>query len=112
MGEPDVTLVDTIGSLRGGHGESEFNNPSALASDYHGNLVVADTNNHRVVKLDAKGAFLWSLGGSDADGLPRPGTAQGSSSALRPSAPIPTTTSTSPTPATAASRSSPQAVTS
>lgn len=77
MGEPDVTLVDTIGSLRGGHGESEFNNPSALASDYHGNLVVADTNNHRVVKLDAKGAFLWSLGGSDADGLPRPGTAQG-----------------------------------
>jgi DNA-binding beta-propeller fold protein YncE len=77
VSEPSVTLSDTIGTPQGGHGESEFNNPSALAVDHAGNLIVADTGNHRIVKLDAQGRFLWSLGGSDADGLPRQGTAQG-----------------------------------
>jgi DNA-binding beta-propeller fold protein YncE len=67
----------TIGTSAGGPGQLEFRNPSALACDYEGNLVVADTDNHRVVKLDARGGFLWSVGGSGADGLPRPGTAQG-----------------------------------
>ena len=76
MSEPSVDLVATIGTPQGGYGELEFENPSALASDRDGNLVVADTDNHRIVKLDAQGGFLWSVGCSNADGLPRPGTAQ------------------------------------
>ena len=72
-----VTLLTTIGKKEGGWGKGEFRNPSALASDYEGNLLVADTDNHRIVKLDSQGSFMWSLGSSDADGLPRPGTAQG-----------------------------------
>ena len=77
MSEPTVTLSGTIGTSQPGHGESEFNDPSALAADHDGNLIVADTGNHRVLKLDDQNRFLWSLGSSDSDGVPRQGTAQG-----------------------------------
>ena len=69
-------LVSTIGSPAGGAGPLEFNNPSALAADHDGNLLIADTGNHRVVKLDAQGGLLWSVGGTGSDGAPSPGTAQ------------------------------------
>ena len=73
----DVTLLATFGTKAGGWGRSEFRQPSSLSSDYEGNLVVADTDNHRIVKLDAQGNHLWAVGDSDSDGVPVPGTAQG-----------------------------------
>lgn len=81
-GEPNpkltgARLLSTIGSPAGGAGPLEFNNPSALAADHHGNLLIADTGNHRVIKLDSQGDFLWSVGATDGDGTPTPGTAQG-----------------------------------
>ena len=76
-GVANATVLSTIGKKEGGWGKAQFRNPSALASDYEGNLLVADTGNHRVVKLDSQGGFLWSVGGSGADGVPVAGTAQG-----------------------------------
>ena len=81
-GEPnpkvkEVTLLTTWGSEAGGPGESEFDNPSAIACDYEGNVVVADTGNHRVMKLDGNGKTLWVVGGTDSNNLPQAGTAQG-----------------------------------
>ena len=77
MSEPSVQLLDTIGPPGGGHGDLEFDNPSGLACDGAGALVVADTGNHRVVKLDGDGNLLWRLGGRGPRGIPQPGTAQG-----------------------------------
>ena len=76
MNGPKVSLLATYGKVETGTGDAAFRNPSALASDYDGNLVVADTGNHRVVKLDPDGQFLWSVGGQDASGNPKRGTAQ------------------------------------
>ena len=70
-------LLSTIGAPEGGAGPTAFNNPSALAADYEGSLLIADTGNHRSVKLDAAGGFLWSVGGTADDGTPTRGTAQG-----------------------------------
>lgn len=77
MNEPTVELLDTIGPPSGGQGDVEFANPSGLACDPAGNLVVADTDNHRIAKIDPDGSLLWSLGGRDDLGKLRPGTAQG-----------------------------------
>ena len=77
MNEPSVELLDTIGPPAGGHGDMEFVNPSGLACDDEGDLVVADTDNHRIVKIDSEGDLLWSLGGRDDRGATRPGTSQG-----------------------------------
>ena len=77
MNEPLVELLDTIGPPAGGHGDMEFVNPSGLACDDEGDLVVADTDNHRIVKIDSEGDLLWSLGGRDDRGAIRPGTSQG-----------------------------------
>ena len=77
MNEPLVELLDTIGPPAGGHGDMEFVNPSGLACDDEGDLVVADTDNHRIVKIDSEGDLLWSLGGRDDRGATRPGTSQG-----------------------------------
>ena len=77
LSKPSVELADTVGPPAGGHGDVEFANPSGLACDGAGGLIVADTGNHRIVKLDADGDLLWCLGGRDARGARRPGTAQG-----------------------------------
>ena len=76
MSGPEVTLLATYGKLDGGFDDGEFRNPSALAADYEGNLVVADTDNHRVVKLSSNGDYIWSVGAQDAEGNPRAGAAQ------------------------------------
>jgi hypothetical protein len=39
-----------------GAGPGQFANPWAIAFDSHGNLYVADSQNHRVQKLIARGA--------------------------------------------------------
>ena len=77
LNEPTVELLDTIGLPFGGQDNMEFSNPSGFACDPAGNLVVADTGNHRIVKIDGDGNLLWSLGARDDRGAPRPGTAQG-----------------------------------
>ena len=46
-----------LGSLN-----DEFNTPEGIAADKLGNILVADTNNHRVLKFDASGVFLFSFG--------------------------------------------------
>lgn len=68
-------LVATYGDPAGGHGAGQFHNPAALATDTQGNLIVCDTGNHRIQKLDREGNLLWVAGGKTADGVPRPGTA-------------------------------------
>lgn len=76
MERPKVNHLATWGAVEGGCGESAFRNPSALASDHEGNLLVADTGNHRIVKLDRNGRRLWAVGAEDSAGGPRRGTAQ------------------------------------
>ena len=45
-----------------GSGPGEFNHPAAVALDGAGNVYVADTNNNRVVKLNAYGSVLDEWG--------------------------------------------------
>jgi tripartite motif-containing protein 71 len=40
----------------------EFNTPEGVAVDSKGNVWVADTNNHRILKFDQSGKFLFSFG--------------------------------------------------
>ena len=59
-----TSLVATLGAPgREGDGV-RVNDPSALASDLDGNLIVADTGNHRILKLDRQARPLWTLGRS------------------------------------------------
>lgn len=41
-----------------GTGHSEFNNPHSLCLDSHGNVFVADRENHRIQEFNANGNFL------------------------------------------------------
>ncbi len=77
MNQPQVELLATWGTSEGGSGDREFRQPEALATDSAGNLVVADTGNHRILKLDANGDLIWKLGGVDSAGEPWAGTAMG-----------------------------------
>ena len=79
MGTPKAELVMIIGNeILGGWGLQEFHDPEGLACDSQGNLIVADEANHRLVKVNGKtGEFIWKLGRTTLDGLPREGTAQG-----------------------------------
>ena len=42
----------------------EFNDPLGIASDLHGFIIVADTNNHRVSIFDKHGGCIHCFGGS------------------------------------------------
>jgi sugar lactone lactonase YvrE len=46
---------------------SVLNNPSGMAQDNSGNIYVADTNNHRICKLDASGNLYQFAGSSTSD---------------------------------------------
>lgn len=48
----------------GGYGSlnDEFYSPEGIAVDLVGNIWIADTNNHRIMKFDASGNFLFSFG--------------------------------------------------
>ena len=46
-----------------GSGVGAFLEPRDLAVDPSGNLLVADTGNHRIVKLNNRGAYLTEVGG-------------------------------------------------
>ena len=45
-----------------GSGEGQFNQASDIDVDSKGNLYVADTQNHRIVKFDAEGKFVKHFG--------------------------------------------------
>lgn len=77
MNQPQVELLATWGTSEGGNGDNEFRQPEALATDCAGNLVVADTGNHRILKLDSSGNLIWKIGGVDSAGEPWAGTAMG-----------------------------------
>ena len=54
-----------------GSGDGQFNHPQDVAIDNAtGDIYVADTGNHRVVKLDASGNFLAAWGWGVSDGNP------------------------------------------
>jgi DNA-binding beta-propeller fold protein YncE len=68
-------LLAVYGSNMGVSGEMEFNNPSALATDCQGSLIVCDSGNHRILKIDRTGKLVWIAGGVNANAQPRSGTA-------------------------------------
>ncbi len=79
MSIPRAELVMVIGNEPlGGWGPLGFHDPEGLASDNKGNIIVADEANHRIVKINGKtGEFIWKVGRTTPDGIPREGTAQG-----------------------------------
>ena len=52
----DLTFAKMFG--RYGSGNSHINTPHGIACDNHGNLYVADTNNHRVVAFSPQGRMV------------------------------------------------------
>src|SRR5207247_313581 len=94
------TLLLTWG-VPGGTGNGELRRPGDAATDASGNIYVADADNHRIQKFDARGTFLTTWGAS----------ARGTGSSATPSAWRPTGagTSTSRMRTTAAFRSSTRA---
>lgn len=56
------------GFADGAAGEAKFNTPSALAMDEDDNLFIADTANHRIRRLDAKGQ-VTTVAGTGAAGF-------------------------------------------
>ena len=43
----ELTFLNSFGSI--GSSNKEFSNPRGLALDYEGNLVIADSNNNRLL---------------------------------------------------------------
>lgn len=43
---------------RSGNGEGEMNRPSGVTVDHHGDVYVADRNNHRVLLFNRRGVFV------------------------------------------------------
>lgn len=54
------TFIHAFG--KDGKGDGEFHNPLAVAVDAQDNIYVADTDNNRIQKFDAKGRFLKKWG--------------------------------------------------
>jgi DNA-binding beta-propeller fold protein YncE len=64
----NVAIFDLKGKPLGrfgahGSGPGEFNFPTHLAADGHGNIYVTDSMNNRIQVFDAKGNFLRQIGG-------------------------------------------------
>lgn len=68
-------LIGTYGDSGGGSAPGIFRNPAAFITDTKRNLIVCDTGNHRIQKLDQNGNVLWIVGGITSDGKPKIGTA-------------------------------------
>ena len=48
--------------------EAFLTSPRGVAADVHGNLYIADTENHRVRKVDAEGGIITTIAGSGEEG--------------------------------------------
>lgn len=48
--------------------QAKLNSPSAMALDGAGNLYIADTNNHRIRRIDAEGKTISTVAGSGSHG--------------------------------------------
>jgi NHL repeat len=64
----------TTGNCQGGStgpAGGEFNNPSGIVTDFHGNPYVADNNSNRIQKFDSSGAFqvMWGRGVASGPGF-------------------------------------------
>jgi hypothetical protein len=62
-GAARVTALRMIGALDGPFGEEPLEGPEAVAMDHRGNIVIADTGNHRVVIVSRDGSVLEEFGG-------------------------------------------------
>ena len=67
-------LDEAYGWLQAGDGPGEFDDPQGLALGSSGHIFVADTNNHRIQKLDSLGQYVSSFGseGEEAGKLSYP----------------------------------------
>ncbi len=72
VGQINADVLETFASA----GTIPLRNPSGLAVDSSGNLLIADNDNHRIVKLAPDGGLIWDIGGREANGSPRWGTRQ------------------------------------
>lgn len=55
-------FVTKIGGIKPGTERGQFFYPNNLTVDGQGNVLVADTGNHRVVKLDSEGRWIITFG--------------------------------------------------
>jgi sugar lactone lactonase YvrE len=65
-----LTATRAIGSE--GRGNAQFESPKNIAIDAQGNLYVADSDNHRIQKLNARGEFLLAWGSRTPDNVAPP----------------------------------------
>jgi len=55
-----IKFIKTFGSLGSEYGE--FKQPSGVAVNSHGNIIVSDTENHRIQVFTSNGIFLFEFG--------------------------------------------------
>ena len=60
--KPQYKTSFTVILGKKGKGDGQFNYPSGVTLDSKGNIIVADTNNHRIQIFNAQGQFLRKWG--------------------------------------------------
>src|SRR4051794_36166299 len=70
-----LAVLSTYGHA--GLGRGDLHSPVDLTMDAARDVIVADTGNHRVQKFAPDTTLLWSVGKSDAAGLPAAGDGPG-----------------------------------
>lgn len=61
LSKPNVNGLQHVFSIYG-WGKERLNSPNAVAVDNQGNILVTDTENHRVVAFDDNGAYRFHIG--------------------------------------------------
>lgn len=72
-GEIETLAGDGVAGYRGDNGPGEkarFNQPHSIVLDGDGGLLVADTKNHRVRKIDLETRFVTTIAGNGVPKLP------------------------------------------
>lgn len=65
-GDASITVSMFIGGK--GRGFGQFDRPRGIAIDRSGNILVADTYNHRIQKFSSKGIYMESIGSFGQEG--------------------------------------------